>query len=342
MRRRNMSKNCYRKIYIVICIAVCVLMCSGCSLRQKYYSKRKVKRFAKELVSDDVKYIKYEKIEGKKVFHFEDSNGRLFFIVASSGHIQLVNSSIPLYTPGITDTYQFDIYQYEKDRIQKILDDTKLQWQEVLFSSYENTEQMDEIQEALYGNCGVVIDVEAVQKEDLKVLAQALSEIDQILEYNYDRDMKTWLQFNKQPLSIMHIVFDGLGSGFEYGKVAIPFSTSEENRWTEDSMYDYLLERYAMYEKEVELRDEIPQSAIAYLEEKYKKEFIYDEETGVRGSLFYIDKVSEVRIAVYEKDDTKKEFRITVTVSVPPMGDGKYIYTDDYESVREIGMPYSR
>ena len=71
-------------------------MCSGCSLIPRYYSKRKVKKFTKDLVRDDVKYIKKKKIEGRKVFYFKDSEGRPFSVIVNSKKIQVINSELPL------------------------------------------------------------------------------------------------------------------------------------------------------------------------------------------------------------------------------------------------------
>ena len=125
-------------------IAFFVLMCSGCSLIPRYYSKRKVKKFTKDLVRDDVKYIKKKKIEGRKVFYFKDSEGRPFSVIVNSKKIQVINSELPLYTTEIVDTYQYSIFQYERDRIQKILDDSGLKWSK-LSSIDEDTKQVDKI-----------------------------------------------------------------------------------------------------------------------------------------------------------------------------------------------------
>lgn len=337
-KKISVRKNYNRKRYLLLCmIVLCTMICSGCSVRQKYYSKRKVKKFTKDLVANDVKYIKNEKVDGYKVFHFEDSKGRPFSVAVYSEYIQLYAGEFPLYTTGIVDMYQVSVFQYERDRIQKILDDTGLEWSELdIFD--ESTEQIDKIREAKSGYSihMNIIKGGPIEKEDLKVIAQAGVEIDQILEYEYDKDVKTKLQFDDQHLSEMQVVFGDKESESNMYRVEIPFSTTENDRWTEEYIYNRLLKEYELYEKELELREELPKLVVAYLEIKYNRKFVYDEETGLSGYKIEDDKEAEWQVRVYEKDDTEEKFQITVKVYVPPSGDGKFRYSDDYGYVRAL------
>lgn len=333
------KRTVIRKRYLFLCmIILCAMMCSGCSVTQKYYSKRKVKKFTKDLVANDVKYIKNEKVDKYKVFHFEDSKGRPFSVAVFSKHAKLFGvEELPFYTTGIVDMYQVSVFQYERDRIQKILDDTGLEWSELeLFD--EGTEQIDKIREARSGySTHVNINISGpIEKEDLKVIAQAGVEIDQILEYEYDKDVKTKLRYDDQHLSHMRVEFRDKESKI-YQSIEFAFSGSENDRWTEEYIYNRLLEKYELYEKELELREEIPKLVVTYLEEKYNRKFIHKEGTGLTGNEMEADKVVEWWWTgiLYEKDDTEKRFPISVSVHVPPSGDGEFRYSDDYERILE-------
>ena len=329
-------RNYGKKIWCLSCIAFCVLLCTGCSIYKKYDSKRRVKWFTKKLVSKDVDYVEQDMVEDGKVFYFEDSEGRPFAVISYAEYIQLYNSTLPLYTTKVVDTYQVSIFQYEKEEIQKILDETGLDWSE-LPAFEEETRESDMLKEAKGGysthmgiNHGTPI-----EKQDLEMIAKAGAEIDKILHYEYDNEVDTGLAFENQHLSGMRIVFCNDEENSLFRAVEVPFSTSEDSRWTETTLYAHLLESYEEYESETELYREIPKCVVGYMEEKYGTEFVYDQEAGVFGTIGNPVKNEKVEVVLYEKTDREQEFPIRVTVKGAATGE-MLTYEEDYQDVLDF------
>lgn len=324
----------YKKVGFLICILMCVIMCGGCSLTPQYYSKGKVKKFTKDLVADDVEYIRNEKIEGRKVFYFEDMEGRPFSVVVTSYRIPLYNAGpLPFYTTEIYDTYQVSIFQYERERIQEVLDDSGLNWSPL--SSFDTeTQEIDKIKEAESGlslHMGLNLGT-PIEKEDLKVIAQTGAQIDQILRFNYDKDLETKLNFEDQHLCSIRIVFCDDEDTYLHRSIEIPFSVSEQSRWTEETLYAHLLAAYEEYEREMRIYTGTPDKVVEHMEKKYGTEFVCDKDLGVFGTIGSPLRDNKVEVVLYEKADVDKEFQIRVTVYGTAY-DGMFTYEDDYQDV---------
>lgn len=309
---------------------MCAMLCTGCSIDKTYYSKGKMKRFAKKLVSKDVDYKKKDMVEDYKVLYFEDSEGRPFTVFSYSKNIQVWNSYLPLYTKHVADTYQVSIFQYERENIQKILDETGLSWTE-LHAFDEETGEVEMMRESI-GGYSIHMGInhgKPVEKEDLKIIAKAGAEIDQILHYDYNNEVNTKLAYQEQHLCGMRIVFCKDDEAYQFRDMEISFSTSEEDRWTEESLYARLMDGYEEYEKEVRIYKETPEKVIDHMEQKYGTEFVYDKELGVIGSPIRDNKVEMI---LYEKSDVERRFQIHVT-AYGTANNGFLTYEDDYQDV---------
>lgn len=239
-----------KKIQIIISLLLCILLCCSCTPYRKYYSKSQVKRLTKKLVSKDIKYVDKEKIDHDRIYFFEDSQGRSFSVCTYSYNYPTYVGSIDfLYETAVVDTYQMSIFQYEKEEIQKVLDDSGLEWSSLGASDDSEYDESEKIKTAKSEFCywmGLTIANPA--KEDLKNIAKTVAQVDQILQYEYQPHVSTLLNYKDQNPSCLDIYLNAEGINRH---IWIDFSRSEDKRWTEDSLYDFLLERYAEYESEL-------------------------------------------------------------------------------------------
>ncbi|MBQ9983747.1 MAG: hypothetical protein IJP29_04080 [Lachnospiraceae bacterium] len=331
-----MRKLRYKKIIFLISVLVCASLCSGCSISKTYYSKGKIKRLTKALVSKDVEYIGEDMVEDYKVFCFEDSEGRPFSVFSYSEHIPLYNSSFPLYTAYVADTYQVSVFQHEREEIQKILNESGLEWTELTAVDVE-TQQVDMMKLAKGGSSlhAGINHGKPIEKEDLKVIAKVGAEIDGILHYEYDKEVDTNLAFQRQHIAGIRIVFCDDEDTYLFRDIEVPFSTSKDDRWTEKGLYAHLLDAYEEYEKEMRIYEETPDKVVAHMEKKYGTEFVCDKDLGVSGTIGSPLRDNQVEVVLYEKTDENKEFQIRVTV-YGTAHDGMFTYEDDYQDIMDF------
>lgn len=242
-----------KKKVIVILLAVFVVMgLTACSMFPVYNSKEEVEDYAKAVVGEDITFVCEEKNKENKKFTytFQDNQSREFCFIAYSQHPDFLDgASLPGYEPRLTDSYLKDIYLHHKEELDALL------YPVVEENGWELTRYdcITETSEASWKvSCSPVkiyvrsTEFGVVNHEDsMRSLAKLGAQMDAILAYEYSNKNLT------KEDDVIYRVQTGGGIQLDFKEnkqhvsiVSFEFSTSEDERWTEESLYEYLKKQY--------------------------------------------------------------------------------------------------
>lgn len=175
MKRKGLKKL----LASVLAVNLGVIL-GGCSPVPQYYSEREVMHFSSQIYPE-AKYLRSEKSsDGEKVtFYLEDRNGIPFTMYSYKYQpsIGLDNGPVDhVYSKALGDNYEYDMYSYHKDEIEKILKSYNLNYE----LPPEDTYFLD---------ITVYIDIEDEDVENIVGrIAGAFSEIDSLLELSFEKE----------------------------------------------------------------------------------------------------------------------------------------------------------
>lgn len=241
-----------RKLIIIVGIAISALCLTACSMFPTYYSREEVESIAKAVVGDDINYISEEKNKDKKriTYTFEDNKGRKFTYITYSKHPDFIDgASLPGYGSRMVDSYLKSIYMHHKEEIDAILYPAveEAGWELTRYDCVTKTSDIS--WQVLNSPVKIYLkstEYGAVNHEDsMRALAKLGAQLDAILAFEYSNEKL------KEYDDILYRY--QLGGGFQLdfmedkrhiSIVSFAFSTSEETRWTEESLYEYLKQQY--------------------------------------------------------------------------------------------------
>lgn len=310
----------------------------------KYYSEKQIKEFTKTLVPDS-SYIKKKKIKrstGQTTYYlFKDSYEREFIIRSYS------NKGLIFYGPKLEIGYTCCISQKNINEIEHILEDTGLKYGitgEALKMQNDMLKWATETP-SLYKKD---IHFSDIKEENFAAIANALTKIDGILKYNYNKGMESELNYEDYSYYDVSIYLSDL----KYRNlIHINFSTSESERWTEKHLYESIYKQYQsnvkkpnqdieneerkrqkkkeQEEREIQKQEEqkkieqtIKLDMLNYLSTKYDETFIVDES-----SLFVIDETTDTACFLLHCERLPS---VTIEVLGNKKTDGTYSYTDNF------------
>lgn len=311
-------------------IGLCLILClfsTGCTVFPRCYSKSQVKNYAKGLISEDIKYKKCKKFKNRKVLFFEDEKGREFTVETFSRHNYGVSGvKLPGYHTYICDSYERSIFLQNIDKIEDILNETGYDWT-IWTDDLEG--DFDILEQAKAGYYfPISIQKSNVTKEELRMIAHAGTQIDELLQYqyHYQYDDEVDLTVERGGGFAELTVCFAEDEDVARRSISLNFSRSDDDRWIEDDIYNYLLSAYNEYQKKAELDKKIKSDVLYYLHMKYNEEFFIPDSCSVTWEDNEGDKV---KLYAYSQEDMNASGRIEVRGVKDSHGIMQY--TDNYK-----------
>lgn len=226
-----MKKN----LFLCLCIAS-ILMLAGCSLLdEEHISQSTAEKIAAELTGGDVTYVTTEEADTPNHINyiFTDSKGTAFSITSCLSQDGLDGATIGPYHCSVVDNYGEAVMQYNKEQIEQILKEHGLEDYHVSMRSVDFD---------IY--CGTPEE----NRDILNQIAAAGAEIDALLDMTYDTDYakKTQDEYFSYGVCLvphLHVQFSKKLEGKAISELcvdiaSVDFSTSDDTRWTADSLYE--------------------------------------------------------------------------------------------------------
>ncbi|MBQ7776545.1 MAG: hypothetical protein IJ379_11560 [Lachnospiraceae bacterium] len=243
-----------KRIKILICCMILGLCLTGCTLWPVYYEESTITEAAKEVVGEEVEYIslKKDKDNQRVIYTYADDKEREFTFTAYAEHPDFIDgASLPGYQCELQDSYLKSIFMHHKEEIDEILYQTIEEngWELDRYDCPVETEETSKVSLPVMDSpVFIMIDSMAgsaqAQDEDMRQLARMGVQIDQILCYEYDYTAVTNedIIYRGDDECTIILVFES--KDMPSNRVSFDFSISEETRWTEESLYEYLRQKY--------------------------------------------------------------------------------------------------
>lgn len=230
-----------------IILAGMMVFLTGCSIIPQYYSKEQAVDFAEAVFGEDITFLSGEKDRKNKqvVYTFADSQQREFTVTTYAKHNSFDGLTLPVYHTWIRESYEKSIYMLYQEEIQQIIENSGLEAEVLMRGEWEEPEH------SAVNDSPVPIWLTSYHEgeeiyADLRKLAQIGAEIDGLLQYEYD-----W-QYDASAIEMhysnhldssmggMRITFRNREDNLSAGQAGFNFSTDENERWDEDTLYEYL------------------------------------------------------------------------------------------------------
>lgn len=245
-------KRYMRKVICMLVAALVMGSLTACGKDLNHYTKKESEALMEEVIGQDVTYISTDKYpKEKKVVHmFEDEDGVEFAVISemSQGWFE-----VGLYHCYISDNYVAAKQETHEQEIMGILEQYGLK-QYLRDPSYTLDEEI-----ALgEGACPDVLYFELPigtveeNKEVIENMAAAGAQIDEMLSICYDEDYalavdleggdyQNYVSYTGMNLRFMYEAVAYDGRVYEASDMMIfPWSMTEEERWSEEALYEYL------------------------------------------------------------------------------------------------------
>ncbi len=241
-----------RKFNIILIVSCISLFLCACSIVPTYYSQKDMESFA-DIIFDSPEYISTTKTDDSTVYLFKDSDGRPFSLYTykyNSGFFKPEDISF-IYEKAFKDSYQIDIFNYEKDNVIDIIESYGMDYK-IVRNESENDYNS-------YCHLYIIVpntDPENKEKivETETNLASMLESIDQTLnfdmnangletpaDYNYS-SCSFWCEITLEPDETYlndHPEYD-CSQNDDYFIANFTFSTNVNSRFTKDDIYNIL------------------------------------------------------------------------------------------------------
>ena len=241
-----------KKWIIIAGMAFSMLYFTACSMFPVYNSKEEVESYAKAVVGEDITFVSEEKNKDKKrnIYTFKDNQDREFNYYAYTQHPDFIDgASLPGYEARLADSYLKDIYLYHKEELDALLypvieeNDWELTRYDCVTETSETSWKVSCSPVKIYLKStafGVVN-----HEDSMRSLAKLGAQMDSILAYEYSNE-----NLNKED-DVIYRLLTGGGIQLDFKEnnqfisiVYFDFSTTEETRWTEESLYEHLKQQY--------------------------------------------------------------------------------------------------
>ena len=241
-----------RKFAILLMSVTMLFSISACTLFPQYHSKETIQEVTEELFGETVTLLSVAKDKENKrvVYTYEDANGREFTVSSYAEHSNFDGAELPGYYNKIRESYQKDIFMDYRKEFDRIVEENTKNSEIVL--DYISGDKTGEFTDWKVATMPALIaftsyGTEEQRDEDLRAMARIGAKMDELLSYEYDWEKARFREDDLicdwyPGLCGILFKFEGENDGLRK-QVMFDFSTSEEGRWTEESLYLYLKEQ---------------------------------------------------------------------------------------------------
>ena len=232
-----------KKIFVALFAIFMLSSLSGClGFDENHISQKEATKLAEALTGGEVTYMRTEEVsETKHYYYFTDAKG-VTFSIESLLRQQTIDDSKPFgpYYCSVWDNYQKTIFENNKEAILDILEQNGL------------TEYLDYVNDNAI-SMKFYVGTPEENRALLEKLAAVGAEIDTLLDITYDQDYDEEIRntTDYSYSSISNLTFrlsfyktvESEGMSEMCIDVAHPeFSTSSDQRWTAESLYEAMLQ----------------------------------------------------------------------------------------------------
>ena len=239
---------------VVIIISIIMLLgVSGCTAFPEYHSEDTIQTVTEELFGEAVTLLTMEEDKENKriIYTYEDGKGREFRVFSYAEHSNFDGADLPGYYSKITESYQKDIFMLHKEEFDAIVEkhtkDTGITLDYISCDTESKiTDWQVEIMPIYIRFTSDATTKEQVE-EDIRVMAEMGMEADALLDFEYDWEKARFREDDVicdwyPNLCRMQLVFEVANDKMK-DRTQFDFSVSEEERWTEEELYTYLIEQ---------------------------------------------------------------------------------------------------
>lgn len=247
-----MKKKIFLCIYLIM-----ILLLSGCiGFNDKHISQEEAQEIANGITGETVTYVETKELKKEKqiVYVFSDSRGNHFSIFSRLKQKNFDGASYGPYLCEVSDCYQAGVFNTHKEEIWQILD--KYELTDYIYNEFVFENDIYDYMSFSPGSFYMEIQngTPEENRDVLKNIAAAMSEIDNLLSMNYDMNYEDKLEdkyyyyhgtIDTSCLG-MRITFENVPNEekgtYSSDMTTSNFSISEEERWTADSLYKAMTE----------------------------------------------------------------------------------------------------
>ncbi len=241
-----------KKVILILLTVLAIMGITACSMFPVYNSKEEVEAYAEAVVGEDITFVSEENNKDTKRFTytFQDNQNREFCFISYSQHPDFLDgASLPGYEARLVDSYLKSIYLHHKEELDALLYSVVEEngWELTRYDCV--TETSDTSWKVICSPVKIYLkstEFGVVNHEDsMRSLAKLGAQMDAILAYEYSNE-----NLNKEDDAIYRmqtgggIQLDFMENKQHVSIVSFEFSTSEDERWTEESLYEYLKKQY--------------------------------------------------------------------------------------------------
>lgn len=252
--------NLLKKIAVCLMCVLFINVLSACDniVDDRHRTQKEAQEIAEELVGTEVTYVETKEYEEKKkiVYIFKDARDNEFAIISALSQANIDGASFGPYYCCVMDAYASGVFVSHKEEVMDIIEKYDL-------DEYVSSTRVFDVD--IYSGEGIVgasidIDVDEEffkdnyeQNEDiLKRTAAAGAEIDALLALNYnganmDNSYKGGYYYEYYGVGVgirlcyVENRINDAGEPYKNYDIAhFDFSSSSDNRWTEEKLYENL------------------------------------------------------------------------------------------------------
>ena len=227
-----------RIIWIIVICLFSITMLTSC-VGDKHITQKEAEKIANDLIGGGVTFVEMQKVSATNIHYvFTDSKGNIFSIISTLTKPDIDGATVDILPMenSVTDDYSQAVLACNEDAIMKIL---------------EKYELVDYLKGKISTNYSFSLDTYiGTPEENQKIVnnfVAAAVEIDTLLGMTYDRDyrQKTKYPYDSYKFAGMSLMFNKILENKDIPEICVDiahfdFSTTEDTRWTVDSLYEHV------------------------------------------------------------------------------------------------------